>query len=163
MNIQIYRLAYVIFCCLIIVSCTNIKILKDYFVNQNVKISSEQTSRLINYLNSEFYSYDIKREVYAYPLAFLISEDGKKSIILACEGGANECSVNIEIFQLIQKYNKKENVKFRILALEKNIKIKNKELFNKLKNQKYSKIPKRENIYFDKILMPFGSCGDNDC
>lgn len=144
-------------------SCSSFKTLKAYYVSDKITISNKQLSRLKNYLSGEIYSYEIERFVYASPLAFLISKDGKKSIILACEGIDDNCNIHVQIFQLIQKYNKKENDSFKILALKRKIVKKNNNLIGLSKNAKFSKILKDKKIFFDKILVPTDHCSDEDC
>jgi len=134
--------------------------MKYYYVNPNINISSEQLSRLSNYLNGEFYSYQLDRRVDGYPIAFLITEDGKKSIILACHGKSNDCNTSIEIFQLIKGYEKKENQKIKILALEKKILIKENKI---LRKNKIIKLNKSKNIFKDYILLPSDKCSSDDC
>ena len=154
--------------CIIIVflsltSCVNLKTLKDYYVTDKFNMSQEQVLRLQNYLSGEIFSYEIGRYVDAYPLAFLISEDGVKSVILGCEGRNDDCNAHVRIFQLIQKYNKKENSNFKILALKRKILASNLRLTDQSLEKKFVKIPKNSKIYFDKILIPAVSCNDEDC
>ena len=63
-----------------------------------------QKLRLNNYLQGEFYSFELKRSTFAYPLVFLISDDGQRSLILACNSTSNDCNLTIQTFQMIQKY-----------------------------------------------------------
>ena len=143
--------------------CIKLTSLKDFYVADNIKISSKQTDRLQNYFYGEFYSYDIERNVDAHPVAFLISKNGETSVILACESLANNCNVNVQIYQLIQKYSKQEKVEFKILALGNNLKTKNTKIANVVKKRKFIEISKREDLFFDKILTPSDSCDGDDC
>ena len=144
-------------------SCKNLKTLKDYYVSDEISISKKQKQRLQNYLSGEFFSYEIDRYVDAYPLAFLISEDGKKSVVLGCEGRDNDCSTHVHVYQLIQRYQKKENLSFKILALERKVLSSNLNSMNGTLKKKFKKITKNNKIYFDKILIPAVSCNDEDC
>lgn len=144
-------------------SCSNIKTLSTFTIKQNFKISDKQILRLSNYLNGNFYSYEIKRNVVAYPIAFILSKNGDKSALLACEGIINDCNVNVQIFQLIKKYNKIENDDYKILALEKRILLKNHNILNKIEKNKIHKLKKNDQLYRDFILIPSDSCAGEDC
>ena len=148
---------------LLLTNCMNLKTLNEYYASDSISVSKEQEMRLQNYLSGEFFSYEIERYVDAYPLAFLISKDGKKSVILGCEGIVDDCNIHVHIFQLIKKYNKKENSNFKILALKRKIVTPNIKSLNKPLNKKFIKIMKNSNIYFDKILIPADNCNDEDC
>ena len=141
--------------------CANLKTLKDYYVLNNINISKKQELRLQNYLSGEIFSYEIDRYVDAFPLAFLISEDGKKSVVLGCEGRTDDCNTHVHVFQLIQRYNKKENSNFKILALKRKILASN--INSQTLQKRFIKIPKDNKVYFDKILIPAVSCNDEDC
>jgi len=97
-------------------------------------------------------------------MVFLISDDGKKSVILACRGMLDECNSSIYIYPLIQKYKKKTNLDFKILALGKKIvQRKNNEIINK-KKIKYTNLKNdQKNIFFDFIVLPSDSCTSEDC
>ena len=154
---------YLIIVFLLLISCANLKTLKDYYVTDKINISKEQVLRLQNYLSGEIFSYEIGRYVDAYPLAFLISEDGVKSVILGCEGRNDDCNTHVRIFQLIQKYNKKENSNFKILALKRKILVSSLNSTDQSLEKKFIKIAKNSKIYFDKILIPTDACNDEDC
>ena len=144
--------------------CANLKTLSSFYAPKNFSINNEQSKRLQNYFLGDFYSYEIKRNVFAYPIAFLISENGDKSAILACQGIINECNVSIQIYQLLKKYEMKTKNKFYILALDKkivspNIKMNNKTHLSKTKQF----LEKNNNIFFDHILIPSDSCSGEDC
>lgn len=153
--------------CFLFIGCVNsknFKTLKNFYVPENLSIKNEQLKRLQNYFLGDFYSYEIERNVFAYPVAFLISENGDKSAILACQGITNECNVSIQIFQLLKKYEIKTKNKFYILALDKkivtpNLKLKNTTQSNKVKQF----LEKNNNKFFDHILIPSDSCSDEDC
>ena len=115
-----------------------------------------------NYLHGEFYSYEIGRNIIAQPLVFLISESGNKSIILACHGLINECNIDVQIYQIIKKYNKKENDNFKILAYEKKLLIKTTQL-SSFKNKNIIRNNKNSKIFFDKIFIAADSCSGDDC
>jgi hypothetical protein len=72
--------------CFLFIGCVNsknFKTLKNFYVPENLSIKNEQLKRLQNYFLGDFYSYEIERNVFAYPIAFLISENGdKKTMIL---------------------------------------------------------------------------------
>ena len=152
---------YTIILFLSFTGCANLKTLKDYYVTNNINISKKQELRLQNYLSGEIFSYEIDRYVDAFPLAFLISEDGKKSVVLGCEGRTDDCNTHVHVFQLIQRYNKKENSNFKILALKRKILASN--INSQTLQKRFIKIPKDNKIYFDKILIPAVSCNDEDC
>lgn len=161
MKKKIYHLIIVLTS--ILYGCSNLKTFNTLAVNENLKISEKQILRLSNYLNGDFYSYEIERRVSAYPIAFLISRNGDKSVILACDGVFNDCNINVQIFQLIMKYNKAENEDYKILALEKKILIKNHEILNKIKKNKIFKLKKNNQLFRDLTLIPSDSCGGDDC
>ena len=144
--------------------CANLKTLSSFYVAENHSIKNEQLKRLQNYLLGDFYSYEIGRNVFAYPIAFLISENGDKSAILACQGIVNDCNVSVQIYQLLKKYEIKTKSKFYILALDKkfvspNIKLNNITQSNITKQF----LEKNNNIFFDHILIPSDSCSGDDC
>jgi hypothetical protein len=142
----------------------NFKTLSSFYAPEDLLIQNGQSKRLQNYFLGDFYSYEIKRNVFAYPIAFLISENGDKSAILACQGITNECNVSIQIYQLLKKYEMKTKNKFYILALDKkivspNIKMNNKTHFSKTKQF----LEKNNDIFFDHILIPSDNCSGEDC
>ena len=145
-------------------NCANEYSVRKYFVQNEIKISELQKQRLNNYLSGQFYSFDLDRMVVIDPLAFLISEDGQRSIILACESYFNNCRYSLKLNQLLKKKDKAENKNFKILALNKKIVVKN-NLTKNFKNQnKYKKIKNLDNqIFADLILVPDDICDDNDC
>jgi len=145
-------------------NCANEYSVRKYFVQNEIKISELQKQRLNNYLSGQFYSFDLDRMVVINPLAFLISEDGQRSIILACESYFNNCQYSLKLNQLLKKKDKAENKNFKILALNKKIVVKN-NLTKNFKNQnKYKKIKNLDNqIFADLILVPDDICDDNDC
>ena len=150
----------IIFLC---IGCTgNLKTLKYYYVQENISLSNEQIKRLSNYLNGEFYSYDIGRNIFAYPIAFLVSESGDKSVILACDGIIDECNTSVEIYQLIKKYEKKNNENFYILALKNKILINDYNFKNQLSKTKLT-LKKNKNIFYDHIYLPSDNCSGDDC
>ena len=159
MQLKLKFFSSTIFIFIFLLSCSSIK---DFYVDKSFKISEKQIHRLANYINGEFFSYEIKRKINAYPLAFMISSDGSKSIILACFEMTNNCNPNVKIYQLILKYNKKFNEDFKILALGTDLKTNDKNLAQKIKDKNLKKIIKINNIFFDNIILPLDNCGD-DC
>ena len=147
--------------CLLLSCSGQLKTLKYYYAGESTELSKNQTKRLSNYLNGEFYSYEIGRNVSAYPVAFLISDSGKKSVILACEGITNECNISVQIYQILKKYEKKNKEKFYILALEKTL-IHNYKFREQLSKKKIN-LKKNKNIFFDYIFLPTDSCSSDDC
>lgn len=142
----------------------NLKTLKSFYMPESFVINNEQSKRLSNYLLGDFYSYDIKRNIFAFPVAFLISENGDKSAILACQGTTNDCNVSIQIYQLLKKIEIKTNNKFYILALGKKTVVPEFKLKNKIKSEGTRQFLKRNNkIFFDHILIPSDSCSGDDC
>ena len=157
-----YNFAFIFFLCLATQGCTNFKNLKTSYADEGLKISEKQLLRLSNYLGGELYSYELKRNVFAYPMAFIVSENGDKSIVLACEGIINECNNSVHIYQLIKRYEKKLNQNFKILALNK--KILSQKIKSNVKGIKTKKIVRyNENIFYDLILVPAEDCGGDDC
>ena len=142
--------------------CVDLRTLKSYYVSDDHKISEEQLSRLSNYLGGELYSNELKRIVFAYPMAFLISNKGDKSVILACEGINNECNNSVHVYQLIQKYKKVTNQNFKILALNKNILSQNIKIMIK-QHKTNSVVKSKKNNFYDLILIPADSCSGDDC
>ncbi|MDA7564124.1 hypothetical protein N8731_00440 [Pelagibacteraceae bacterium] len=131
-------------------------------MSEDLKISEKQLIRLSNYLDGELYSFELKRNVFAYPMAFIISENGDKSIVLACEGIINECDNSVHIYQLIKRYEKKLNQDVKILALNKKVlSQKIKANVDEIKSKKIVKYD--ENIFYDLILVPAEDCGGDDC
>ena len=162
MRAFLYNLLFVFFLVFTLQGCIDFKNLKSSYVSEDLKISEKQLIRLSNYLDGELYSFELKRNVFAYPMAFIISENGDKSIVLACEGIINECDNSVHIYQLIKRYEKKLNQDLKILALNKKV------LSQKIKANvdgiKSKKIVKYdENIFYDLILVPAEDCGGDDC
>ena len=145
-------------------NCSKEYSVKKHFIKNEIKISEQQKQRLNNYLSGQFYSFDLERVVDAYPLAFLISEDGQRSIILACESYFNNCQYSLKLNQLLRKKDKVNNKNFKILALNKKIVVKN-NVTKKFNNKnKYKKVKNLDNqIFTDLILIPDDICNDNDC
>lgn len=161
MKVSTLFLRVVLIFLLLTSSCAKLPSLNNFYADKNMKISKIQYQRLNNYLSKEFYSYQIKREVFAYPMAFLISSDGTKSLIIACNSLSNDCNLNIQIYQLIKKYERTQNIDFKILAIHENI-ISHEFATDKYK--KYKKINKKNNrIFFDFLISPEDSCSGDDC
>jgi hypothetical protein len=145
-------------------NCANEYSVRKYFAQNEIKISELQKQRLNNYLSGQFYSFDLDRMVVINPLAFLISEDGQRSIILACESYFNNCRYSLKLNQLLKKKDKAENKNFKILALNKKTVVKNNFTKNFKNQNKYKKIKNLDNqIFADLILVPDDICDDNDC
>ena len=162
MRFFLQKLTILILLVFMLKACTGFTTLKDNYVSDDLIISKAQLSRLSNYLDGELYSYELKRNVFAYPMAFLISKNGEKSIVLACEGMIDECNNSVHIYQLMEKYNKKLNTNFKILAINKKILSQN--IKNKISEMSVDKIAKSDNkIFYDLILIPVDSCGGDDC
>ena len=162
MKLLLCKLSILLFISFIFQSCTNFKTLKNSYSTDNQLISEEQLLRLSNYMDGELYSYELKRNVFAYPMAFLISENGNKSIVLACEGIIDECNNSVHIYQLIERHKKKFNQDIKILAFNKNILSKN--VKAKVKKKRIDKIAKsEEGNFYDLILIPNDNCGGDDC
>jgi len=146
-------------------SCLKPTTLKKYYANEEIFLTSGQKQRLSNYLSGEYYSFELERNVIGYPIAFAISENGEKSIILACESYINECGHSIQLFQKIEKYRKKTNLNFKILALEKKIVINNPSLKDLLTSKKkFKPVDKSSNTkFYDYLIVPADSCAGDDC
>ena len=162
MRFFLQKLSILILLSFLLKACSGLTTLKDNYVSDDLIISEAQLSRLLNYLNGELYSYELKRNVFAYPMAFLISQNGEKSIVLACEGMIDECNNSVHIYQLMEKYNKKLSTDFKILALNK--KILSQDIKTKISEMKIKKIAKSDGkIFYDLILIPAEGCGGDDC
>ena len=146
-------------------SCYNLTSLKSQYVNEGVSLSVEQQQRFSNYLLGEYYSFEIKRNVIGYPIAFAVSEDGKKSIIIACASYFSECNHTVQLYQQMEKYRKKNNLDFKILALEKKIVINNQLLKNLLNSKKrFNPVDKSNSTkFYDYLIVPSDSCSGDDC
>lgn len=155
---------YLIFLFLVL-SCANqqgIKTLKYYYAQNDINLTSNQLQRLNNYLVGEFFSSEMGRNVFAYPMAFIISEDGSKSIILACAGVTNECNPSFHIYQLLKKYKKKTNTEYKILFLNRK-NVTNNFSLNDINFKEFKRIKFDNQIFFDRVLLPQDSCGSDDC
>ena len=146
-------------------SCANFTNMKSQYINEGVSLSVEQQQRFSNYLLGEYYSFEIKRNVIGYPIAFAISEDGKKSIIIACASYFSECNHTVQLYQQMEKYRKKTNLNFKILALEKKIVINNPSLKSLLTSKKkFKPVDKSSNTkFYDYLIVPADSCAGDDC
>ena len=162
MRFFLQKLSILILLSFLLKACSGLTTLKDNYVSDDLIISEAQLSRLLNYLNGELYSYELKRNVFAYPMAFLISQNGEKSIVLACEGMIDECNNSVHIYQLMEKYNKKLSTDFKILAINKKILSQN--IKARTIEKKINKIAKSDSkIFYDLILIPAEGCGGDDC
>ena len=162
MRFFLQKLSILILLSFLLKACSGFAKLKDNYVSDDLIISEAQLSRLSNYLEGELYSYELKRNVFAYPMTFLISQNGEKSIVLACEGMIDECNNSVHIYQLMEKYNKKLSTDFKILALNK--KILSQDIKTKISEMKIKKIAKSDGkIFYDLILIPAEGCGGDDC
>ncbi len=152
------------FLSILLISCSSIKTIQDYYADEEINLSDKQKIRLNNYLSGEFYSYDIEKKVFAYPMVFFISSDGEKSLILACRGVWDECNSSIHIYPLILKYKKKTSMDFKILALGKKIVVKKIKQKTNKKKIRYVKINNNhKSIFYDFIVLPSDNCSSDDC
>ena len=152
------------FLSILLTGCSSITTIHDYYANEEMNLSDKQKIRLNNYLSGEFYSYDIEKKVFAYPMVFFISSNGEKSLILACRGVLDECNSSIHIYPLMLKYKKKTNMDFKILALGKKIVVKKINQKTNKKNIRYIKINNsHKNIFYDFIVLPSDNCSSDDC
>lgn len=162
-SIKTFKNFFLIFIFFFTISCNANYNLKKYYISNTNNISNEQKLRLSNYLAGEFYSFELKKPVFGYPIAFLITEDGSRSIILACYSQFDECHTDIEIYQLIKKYEKKLQQDILIMGLGKKI-LKNQNPYPKIiKNNKNKFVKKNNDIFHDKLIVPADSCGGDDC
>jgi hypothetical protein len=149
------------FIILFLFACSDLNVLKKMYGNSDLRLEEKQQIRFNNYLNQDFYSYELNRRIEAFPLLFAITEDGKESLIIACEGYQNICNPNVKIFQILKRHEKKINKNLKILAIEKKI------VWKGFANQKI-KISKFFNKtdfgFYDIILDPRADdCSDQDC
>ena len=163
MRYQINKIFYLFIIIYLSLGCVKIKTLKDYYAGGDIKINELQSKRLNNYLNGEFYSYELGRNVLAFPMYFLISEGGDKSVIIACESIFDECNHSVYAYQYIQKYKKKFNEEFKILAINKNILVENVSLAKKKFKKKEGVIKSDKEIFFDLVLIPHDNCDSDEC
>lgn len=122
------RFFYIILCFVIIASCTLNKGYRKVSDLPDFKISSGQLQRLTNYLNGNYYSYELERnEINTTPGYFAISDDGRSSIIVMCIDHINpySCNSNLKYMQSVKRIEKKTGKKFYILAEKYNIFVKN--------------------------------------
>ena len=147
-----------------LLACSKVSRLKDFYQKSEVNFSKSQVQRFKNYLSGNFYSFELERGIYAKPIMFAISNDGKKSIVVGCEGFDASCDFTGELFQIIKRYEKRTKNKFIIAAIGKKI-VYEKSVLKNLKNNKKSvyvnKVSKGE--FFDLILLPSDPCAGDDC
>lgn len=150
--------------CFFCFSCSNLATLKQYYANEEISLTNGQKHRLSNYLSGEYYSFELKRNVIGYPIAFAISENGENSIIIACASYIDECNHSIQLYQQMEKYKKKTNLNYKILALKKKIVINNQSLKILSTTKKFKPLPNLDDSkYFDYLIIPSDSCGGDDC
>lgn len=146
---------------ILLFACSDLNVLRKMYGDKDLKLETKQQIRLNNYLNQEFYSFELERRVEAFPLLFAITEDGQTSLIIACQGYQNNCNPNVKIFQIIKRHEKKINKKFKILAIEKKIVWKN---FKKQKVKNLKFFNKKDSGFYDFIFDPnVDNCSDEDC
>ena len=138
------------------------------FINQNtlkssLKLTDNQIVRLNSYIDSNYYSEQLKRKVPFSPLMFAVTEDGHDSVILSCTERSYECTPGIRYFQTLKKYETKINKKFFIIAIENKLKWNNRtislknrqDIDNLISTKTIIKTKKNNNErFFDEFITP---------
>ena len=146
-------------------SCSNLGTIKSKTGKSDLLLNQEQYERFISYLSGKYYSYEFQRNEYnKSPIAFVISKDGNKSLMLMCDDNIRTCENGVYILQTISRYSKKLNDDLYIFALGKKIVWNNQkkyiqntsdfEKFIKFNDQikKVKKDIGSKNQFFDKIF-----------
>lgn len=111
-----------IFSLFLTISCTNLGSLKNNFGQETISLPDKQQERFLSYIKGNYFSYEFNREEnLKAPIAFAITKDGNKSLIIMCNEQFIKCQNGIYILQTISQYSKKINEKLYIFALENKI------------------------------------------
>jgi len=144
-------------------NCTGLNYESSLYLNENTQnLSKGQLKRLKDYFNGSFYNYLTEAKGVGSPMYFLINSKGDKSVLIACEdiSSSSNCSVGVRLYQTINKYNKKFNDSFKILAKDnyillgyKKYLIERKKIINLEKNLNLNiQNDNSKNEYFDVII-----------
>lgn len=145
--------------------------LSKFYGSGEIKINNKQLKRIQNYFKGEYYSYHLKRKVFAAPVMLALSKDGTSTMLIGCEGNDQLCDPNVLIYQLLKRYSKKSESQLQIFALgNKVVWGKNNNYIYKGNLDKINKLfliknsIKKQNKYYDYIMDPTADkCNDDDC
>jgi len=105
----------------ILTSCSSNYHLNNFYGKSQLVLNKVQLDRFNNYLEGEFYSHELERQVSHKPIMFAISADGTSSLLFACASSYTECSPNVQIYQVLNRYSKKLNKEMFIFSLNNKI------------------------------------------
>ena len=163
---------------LFIISCSNLGTIESKTGKSDLLLNQEQYERFTSYLSGKYYSYEFQRNEYnKSPIAFAISKDGSKSLMLMCEDNIRTCDNGVYILQTISRFSKKLNEDLYIFALGKKIiwnnkkkNIRNISDFDSYLNsnnqiKKIKKNTKAKNQFFDIVfdVSETDKCDSDDC
>ena len=159
-------------------SCSSLGTIESNTGKSDLILNQKQYERFISYLNGKYYSYEFERNEYnKSPIAFAISKDGSKSLMLMCEDNIRTCDNGVYILQTISRFSKKLNEDLYIFALGKKIiwnnkkkNIRNISDFDSYLNsnnqiKKIKKNTKAKNQFFDIVfdVSETDKCDSDDC
>ena len=158
-------------------SCVNLGTLKSNYGSGELILPKQQKDRFLNYLSGEYFSKEFDRkENEKVPIAFAISKDGMKSVMLMCdETIGDKCGSGIFILQTIAKYSKISGSKLHIFAIRNKIVWNNANMYinenasfqqylkkNNLK--KKFEVPNKNLQFYDQIFVIDGDgCDEKNC
>lgn len=165
LNLSIY-----LFFALFLTGCST-QNLSKFYGSEELKINNNQLKRIQSYFKGEYYSYHLKRKVFAAPVMLALSEDGASTLLIGCEGIDQLCDPNVLIYQLLKRYSKKSESELKIFALG------NKVVWSKKNYYIYkgnldkinelfviNNFKKEKNKYYDYIIDPTADkCNSDDC
>ena len=105
----------------ILAGCSSNYHLNKFYGKSQLVLNKVQLDRFNNYLEGEFYSHELERQVSHKPIMFAISADGTSSLLFACASNYDECNPNVQIYQALKRYSKKSNKEMFIFSLNNEI------------------------------------------
>ena len=92
------------------------------FSNDKINVSEQTFSRIQNYYNGDFYSVENDNRIFnVVGIYFIISDDGKFSVISYCKEEKINCDLNLQEFKANYRCKKISQQNCRTLFYEKNI------------------------------------------
>lgn len=145
--------------------------LSKFYGSEEIKINNNQLKRIQSYFKGEYYSYHLKRKVFAAPVMLALSKDGNSSLLIGCEGIDQLCDPNVLIYQLLKRFSKKSASELQIFSLGNKIVWGKKNIYIYKGNlDKINKLfvidnsIKTQNKYYDFIIDPTADkCNSDDC
>ena len=105
---------------------------------QRINISNNTLIRLFNYLDGDFYSVEKNNRIFNVTgIYFVVSEDGRYSVISYCDETSINCDLNLEEYKAIYRCKKMSKQNCSTLLMEKEITLGDKKDISKEDVNKY--------------------------